>query len=130
MATPRQRRSPADHTGAQRDKLEKEHREEMERRSQELGMATQAATQASNEVTDYSGVRELGTEEGAVAVIIGGDEPEIVDSGERAVVIRVNMDLDDVTIGAGNNYTFKEGQSYKVPQHVADHLEEKGYVWH
>jgi hypothetical protein len=131
MAATRQRRNPADHTGAQRDKLEKEHREELERRSQELGMATQAANQASDEVTDYSGVREIGAEvEGAEAVVVGGDEPVIVDSGERSVEVRINTDLEDVTIGAGNNFNFKEGGKYRVPLHVAQHLEEKGYVWH
>lgn len=46
------------------------------------------------------------------------------------VEIRVNTDLEEVTIGAGTNFSFKEGQRYKVPQHVYDHLEEKGYVWH
>lgn len=136
MATqPRQRRSPADHTGAQRDKLEKEHSEEMQRRADELGMATMAAQQASEEVVDYSGgARELGPEElgqdNGEAVVVGGDEPVIVDSGERSVEIRVNMDLEDVTIGSGNNYSFKEGQRYRVPMHVAAHLEEKGYCWH
>lgn len=131
MATqPRQRRSPADHTGAQRDKLEKEHAAEMEQRAQELGMATQAAQAASEEVVDYSGgVREIGASDGE-AVVIGGDEPEIVATGDGAVEIRVNMDLEDVTIGAGNNMSFKEGQRYKVTAHVAAHLEEKGYVWH
>lgn len=45
-------------------------------------------------------------------------------------VIRVNTTLEDVTIGQGNLYSFKEGEKYRVPSHVADHLEEKGLVWH
>jgi len=137
-AQPRQRRSPADHTGAQRDKLEKEHAEELARRAEELGMATAAAQAANDEVVDYTsqsdGVREVGAEEmGLVAadgaVVVGGEEPVIVDS-DRGVEIRINTDLDEVTIGAGNNYSFKEGQRVRVPAHVAAHLEEKGYVWH
>lgn len=140
MAAPRQRRNPADHTGAQRDKLEKEHSEELERRAQELGMATQAAQQASEEVVDYSNgteaVRELSVDELGLApapdeaVVVGGDEPMIVDSGDRSVEVRINTNLEDVTIGAGNNYNFKEGGRYRVPLSVAQHLEEKGYVWH
>ena len=45
-------------------------------------------------------------------------------------VMRVNTDLEDVTIGQGNHFTFREGVRYKVPAMVYDHLEEKGYVWH
>lgn len=139
MAT-QARRKPTDHTGAQREKLEREHAEELNRRAEELGMATQAAQAASEEVVDYSSgtdaVRELGAAEelGLTAssdvVVVGGDEPVIVDSGERSVEVRINTNLDDVTIGAGNNYNFKEGGRYRVPLHVAQHLEEKGYVWH
>lgn len=49
---------------------------------------------------------------------------------EPTKVIRTNTTLEDVTIGVGTNYTFIEGQQYRVPQHVADHLEELGYIWH
>lgn len=45
-------------------------------------------------------------------------------------VIRVNTTLENVTIGVGTSYNFEEGKQYRVPAHVAAHLEEKGYVWH
>lgn len=45
-------------------------------------------------------------------------------------VIRVNTDLDAVTVGYGNTYAFVEGRKYRVPSEVADHLEGLGYVWH
>ena len=45
-------------------------------------------------------------------------------------IIRVNTDLESVTVGYGNTYTFQEGRKYKVPTEVADHLEGLGYVWH
>jgi hypothetical protein len=61
-------------------------------------------------------VMDLGVQE------LGGDEGR--------VTIRVNEDLEKVTIGAGNHYDFEAGRRYSVPKHVADHLEEKGYVWH
>jgi hypothetical protein len=54
----------------------------------------------------------------------------VVEVEVPSVVVRVNSDLPQVTIGAGNLYDFEEGRQYKVPKHVADHLEEKGYVWH
>lgn len=52
-------------------------------------------------------------------------------SGEgRNVTIRVNEDLENVTIGAGTLYNFEAGRRYSVPKNIADHLEEKGYIWH
>jgi hypothetical protein len=41
-------------------------------------------------------------------------------------LIRSLYDLEDVTIGYGNTFTFREGYRYKVPRWVAGHLEEKG----
>jgi hypothetical protein len=38
-------------------------------------------------------------------------------------------DLDFVTIGVGNHFSFKAGQKYKVAKHVAVHLQEKGYLY-
>lgn len=43
-------------------------------------------------------------------------------------VMRVNTDLEDITIGKDNHYSFFVGKAYKVPAHVYDHLWEKGYV--
>lgn len=45
-------------------------------------------------------------------------------------VMRVNTDLEDVTIGKDNHFTFREGVRYKVPTAVYNHLDEKGYVYH
>lgn len=41
-------------------------------------------------------------------------------------LVRALYDLEDVTIGYGNTFTFREGYRYKVPRWVAGHLEEKG----
>jgi len=43
-------------------------------------------------------------------------------------VIRVVEDIENMTLGAGNNYSFKAGQKYSVTQQVATHLREKGYL--
>lgn len=43
--------------------------------------------------------------------------------------MRVVEDLEDVTIGYGNTFTFEAGRTYKVPAFVYNHLAEKGYVW-
>ena len=48
---------------------------------------------------------------------------------EEKVVVRVNCDLEDVTLGYGNTYTFLAGRRYRVPRWIADHLEERGLTW-
>lgn len=132
---------PGDFTGQQKAKLAKDHAEAVKDRESELSMMEAAETEAAqNRVTDYSA--------GTQPVIL--DDPDVVAEAERvltedvqvldqehvatraqdAVLIRINADLENVTIGAGNNYTFREGEKYKVPAMVAQHLEEKGYVWH
>lgn len=61
------------------------------------------------------------------------DDVEVSDTvevKEAFRMLRVNTDLEEITIGRGNIYTFKRGHKYKVPAHVYDHLEEKGYVYH
>ncbi len=49
---------------------------------------------------------------------------------EEKVVVRFNCDLEEVTIGHGNTFTFKQGQKYRLPRWVAEHFDEKGVLWH
>lgn len=114
----------SDFTGREREKLQKDHAEELARRADEISMATIAAEEAaSNSVTDL-------TANPSKPVIIDSVEEVEINLSEATVIIRVNEDVEDMTFGVGNNYTFKAGQKYKVPRNVADHLEEKGYIWH
>lgn len=65
---------------------------------------------------------------GRPAVVEVAPQPVVVSGGQKK--IRVNSKLEDVTIGQGNHFTFEEGKTYLVDAHVAQHLEEKGYVYH
>lgn len=136
---PQKKRPPTDHTGAKREQLEREHADEIKRRSAEMGMAARVQAEASNEVVDLTQqqpLEELFAEGETTTDVVEqpwetvGEVPEPRTGPDGTMVLRVNCDLEDVTIGAGNNYTFMEGQAYRVPRHVYDHLEEKGYVWH
>lgn len=134
----KQNARPGDFTGQQKAKLAKEHAEEVARRGDELAMMEAAEQEAAqNRVTDYT----QGTIEQPVILddvedltaadaelLLSPDDITLRESPVRT--IRVNADLEKVTIGVGQNYTFREGEKYRVPAHVADHLEEKGYVWH
>jgi hypothetical protein len=148
MAQRQQR--PGDFTGTQKAKLAKEHAEAVQEREGELSMMAEAEAQAAqNRVTDYTNgpqapliLDDEKTLADAEAELLAarerefGDSPLVLDDSTVGVneapyrTIRINSDLESVTIGAGNHYTFREGEKYKVPAHVADHLEEKGYVWH
>jgi hypothetical protein len=111
-----------DVTGRQREAQVKAHAEELAQRAGEMSMATaQAAAKLETEVLDL-------TTPGNPTVI---DEVETggVSLAGDTQVIRVAEDLDFVTIGAGNNFSFKAGQKYKVAKHVAQHLQEKGYLY-
>jgi hypothetical protein len=57
-----------------------------------------------------------------------GPEPMTVESEWR--VIRVNTDIEDMTYGVGNQYTFLRGHRYRVPKHLYQWLESRGVVYH
>lgn len=141
---------PGDFTGQAKAKLAREHAEQVAAREGELGMMEAAEAEAAqNRVTDY-------THGASNPVIL--DDPDVVARAEEVLrnqddqpylvdevhvigdepgatrtrpsrTIRINATLESVTIGAGNHYTFNEGEKYTVPADVADHLEEKGFVW-
>lgn len=114
-------RNPNDVTGRKRDALVAEHIEEIQKRSEEMSLATaEAQIKLETEVLDA-------TKPNQPAVVV--DEVKIVGSQEgETVEIRVLVDIESMTLGAGNYYSFKAGQKYKVTKAVAEHLQEKGYL--
>lgn len=68
-------------------------------------------------------VYELEPEKPIAAV--SSTEALAADTLTKPCEIKVLYDLEDVTIGYGNTYTFREGFRYRVPRWVAAHLEEK-----
>lgn len=151
-----QRKPPTDMTGRKQQELQEQHAAELQAREGEIALMNAATAVALEDgVFDPSSGRQidgLSPEEIAEGVVFvddadavqdltqGGNgvgpapvvevQPEMVTVGGGDKVIRVNTKLEDVTIGQGNHYTFEEGKRYKVPAHVAAHLEEKGYIWH
>lgn len=112
---------PTDATGVIREKLLAENVEAMEQRAAEMSMASaQAKAKLETEVIDAT-VPDRQT------VIV--DEPVTVGTvTDDSVEIRVVADIESMTLGAGNYYSFKAGQKYKVTKAVAQHLKEKGYL--
>lgn len=117
MAAPTKR--PADMTGRQAEILAEKAIQDGLNRDKELSLLTLKAEAEKSEVHDL-------TEKPTVEIA----EPVAVVVDEKPVTIRLNSTLEKVTVGYGTSYDFNEGESYRVPKHVADHLESKGYVWH
>jgi hypothetical protein len=111
-----------DVTGRQREEQVRAHAEELAQRAGEMSMATAtAAAKLETEVVDLTSPNS--------PTVIDEVETVGVSLADDAQVIRVAEDLEFVTIGVGNHFSFKAGQKYKVAKHVAQHLQEKGYLY-
>lgn len=104
-----------DLTGRQREEMVKSLAEEKAKADQEKVLAAEAeAKRIATEVTDLT--QSLPT------TIIDEVESVGVDLADDTEVVRVAEDIDNMTFVAGNYYTFKAGQKYKVPRDLANHL--------
>lgn len=117
--TARSQKRPQDVTGRLAEELAATHAEELAEKSRTTALVTsQRAEDQSNKVVDYS------KEKPVVEVA------KTVEVRDAFTTIRTNCDLEQVTIGKGTSFDFEMGMRYRVPVHVADHLEEKGLLWH
>lgn len=111
MATAARTKNPRDVTGRKAAIMAEAHAEELKARAKQMSTVT-----------------------AAVDVEPDADGPEIsvgdVEVGTPTKKLRVNTDVEDLTFGAGTNYSFYRGQTYSVPAALWEHLEEKGLVWH
>ena len=118
MAT---QKKPSDFTGRQRDALVAQQLDDQAARTSELAMATaEAARKIETEVLDATKPNQ------AQPVVLD----QVVKSEDKAatVTIRVSDDIEGMTFGPNNYYSFKAGQKYEVTPELAAHLELKGYV--
>jgi hypothetical protein len=111
---------PTDVTGKAREQQIADNAEALAARANEMSMATATAqARLETEVIDA-------TQPDRQTIIV--DDAIEVGSSETSVEIRVVQDIENMTLGAGNNYNFKAGQKYKVTKEVAYHLRDKGYL--
>jgi Tfp pilus assembly protein PilX len=114
-------KKPTDFTGRQRDAQVAQQLEDQAARQNEVALAqAEAAIKAETEVIDATKPMK------AEPVIL--DTVTKSDDSKATVTIRVSENIESMTYGAGNYYSFKAGQKYEVTPDVAAHLEEKGYV--
>jgi hypothetical protein len=113
-------KKPTDVTGRMREVQLEENLEALQERAAEMSMASAtAAIKLETEVIDAT-VPDRQT------IIV--DEVITLGDSEDSVEIRVIENIENMTLGAGNNYNFRAGQKYKVTKQVAQHLREKGYL--
>lgn len=126
MPAPRSKVNPRDFTGRQKQLLAEEAAREVEKRQGEITMMNAEARAAKESPIELDGKgREVPPSEADVKEA----DPQPVQVAPEFATIRVNCDLEKVTIGQGTAFDFKEGQVYRVPYHVALHLNALGYVW-
>ena len=120
MAT--QKTSPMDVTGKAVEDAAKKNAAELRRRQDEITLIRQ---------------QEEETLSTAVFDPKKPDEPIFLDEIEEVgvsvnndkVIVRTITDIDDMTYGVGNTYSFKAGVKYSVTRDLADYLEGLGYIW-
>lgn len=113
---------PNDYTGRQREALAEQFIEEQQNRANEMSMATaEAQIKLETEVLDATKPNR------PVTVVVDKVE-RLAKDNEATVVIRTVENIESMTLGAGNTYSFKAGQKYEVTKEVAEHLKEKGYL--
>lgn len=116
------RPKPTDATGVARAKEIKKNSEELKKRADE--MSTIAAAEAKRLETEVHDPKQE-------------DDPVVLDEivtvgtelSDDSVVVRLIADIETMTFGYGNEYSFKAGVKYKVPRDLAQHLETLGYLY-
>lgn len=130
-------KSPQDFTGKQQEKEREAAIEAQAQRQQEMSMATAAEVSRKRDITiDYTDpdnpVEKPNTGfPGATDVEID-DEPIIASGATRTIVLVGDHEFThgkNPATGTFNTYKFEGGVRYTVPFDVADHLDEKGWVY-
>lgn len=118
MATARKR--PGDFTGRQTEELQKANAEELKKRAEEISLMAEVEADENAKPIDYTNGPSPKADELEVV------EPELL-APTRTII--PNTNLESVTFGAGNHYTFEEGRKYTVSRELAEHLSGKGLLW-
>lgn len=115
---------PRDVTGNKKARLAKENEAVLRARASEMSLVTEHEAALLAEPVDYTA---------KVAEV--RDDGEQVEVEQPKVKIRVKAKLEQMTFGKTSGgdltfYDFEPGRDYIVPKALADHLEEKDFIWH
>jgi len=114
--------SPLDATGLAAEKAAKANAEALRKRQDEISITAQIEAESlENDVFDPKAPD--------APLVLDEIENVGVSTANDMVVIRTITDIDEMTYGVGNHYTFKAGVKYRVPSGLANYLEQLGYIW-
>jgi predicted RNA-binding protein Jag len=117
-----QKTSPLDATGKAVEDAAKKNAAELRRRQDEITLIRQQEDELlSTAVFDPKKPDE--------PILLDEIEEVGVSVNDEKVIIRTITDIDDMTYGVGNTYSFKAGVKYSVTRDLADYLEGLGYIW-
>lgn len=114
--------SPLDATGRAAEQAAKKNAAEIRKRQDEM-----AISRAAEE--DLLETAVFDPKKPDTPIMIDEIEEVGVAVNNEKVVIRTITDIEDMTYGVGNTYTFKANVKYSVPKDLADYLENLGYIW-
>ena len=114
--------SPLDATGRAAEQAQKKNAQALKKRAEEISIAAQIEAESlERDVFD--------PKKPDAPIVLDEIENVGVSTANDYVVIRTITDIDEMTYGVGNAYTFKAGVKYRVPAHLAAYLEQLGYIW-
>jgi hypothetical protein len=114
--------SPLDATGRAAEQAAKKNQEALKKRKDEISIAAQI--EAENLETSVFDPKKPDT-----PLVLDEIENVGVSTNNEYVVVRTITDIEEMTYGVGNSYTFKAGVKYRVPLGLANYLEQLGYIW-
>jgi hypothetical protein len=114
--------SPLDATGKAAETAAKKNAEQLRKRKDEISIAAQVEAESlEKDIFD--------PKHPDAPLVLDEIENVGVSTAGDMVVIRTITDIDDMTYGVGNSYSFKAGVKYRVPAALASYLEQLGYIW-
>lgn len=116
------RKRAGDMTGLETQRLQEEHAAELKLRAKEIALMADVEAEEFDTPVDYSNGPDTALAKNQVEV-----EEVKLESPTRVVI--PNTNIEQMTFGAGNYYTFEEGRKYTVPIELARHLDAKGLLW-
>lgn len=114
--------SPLDATGRAAEAATKRNAEELRKRQDEISVSVQLERESLE--------RDVFDPKKPDTPIVLDEIQEVgVSLANDKVIIRTITDIDEMTYGVGNVYSFKAGVKYSVTRDLADYLEGLGYIW-
>ena len=114
--------SPLDATGLAAEKAAKKNAKILQDRKDEISIAAQVEAESlENNVFD--------PKKPDAPLVLDDIENVGVTTANDTVIIRTITDIEEMTYGVGNHYTFKAGVKYRVSSGLARYLEDLGYIW-